>query len=240
MALGAAIQAALLDRRGQQGRRSRWCTRASRRSRSPRSCRRRTAGERGTLRPPVIGGPKPATPPAARRPLRRSPQPCAPRPRRHRLLRARGCSPEPPAHGRRSSPPGATRTRWSSTCRRRSRLAPVTRAADVPRAPAQPRGPAPPAALRRPAAPRAAAHRRDAAEPRRRDGGRLLRRPHRRQHAGPVRPHARLLDGQRRADGGHVRVAQGESKRFAENTFLGELELSGLARGARGARRRLP
>jgi molecular chaperone DnaK len=31
-----------------------------------------------------------------------------------------------------------------------------------------------------------------------------------------------------------VRVAQGESKRFADNTFLGELELSGLAAAARG------
>jgi molecular chaperone DnaK len=31
-----------------------------------------------------------------------------------------------------------------------------------------------------------------------------------------------------------VRVAQGESKRFDENTFLGELELSGLASAPRG------
>ncbi len=31
-----------------------------------------------------------------------------------------------------------------------------------------------------------------------------------------------------------VRVAQGESKRFGENTFLGEVELSGLAPAPRG------
>jgi molecular chaperone DnaK len=31
-----------------------------------------------------------------------------------------------------------------------------------------------------------------------------------------------------------VRVAQGESKRFADNTLLGELELAGLAAAARG------
>ena len=31
-----------------------------------------------------------------------------------------------------------------------------------------------------------------------------------------------------------IRVAQGESKKFAENTFLGELELSGLKPGRRG------
>jgi molecular chaperone DnaK len=32
-----------------------------------------------------------------------------------------------------------------------------------------------------------------------------------------------------------IRVAQGESARFAENTYLGELELSGLKAGTRGA-----
>ena len=31
-----------------------------------------------------------------------------------------------------------------------------------------------------------------------------------------------------------IRVAQGESAKFAENTFLGELELSGIPPGARG------
>jgi molecular chaperone DnaK len=38
-------------------------------------------------------------------------------------------------------------------------------------------------------------------------------------------------DGQKSVS---VRVAQGVSKRFAENTFLGELELSGIAPAARG------
>ena len=33
----------------------------------------------------------------------------------------------------------------------------------------------------------------------------------------------------------HLRVAQGESQRFADNTLLGELELSGLRAAPRGA-----
>jgi molecular chaperone DnaK len=33
----------------------------------------------------------------------------------------------------------------------------------------------------------------------------------------------------------HLRVAQGESRRFADNTLLGELELSGLRAAPRGA-----
>ena len=70
----------------------------------------------------------------------------------------------------------------------RRAAAPLRARAAAPRA----RGPAAPA--------RAAAHRRDAAEPRRRDRGRLLRHAARGEHAHPVRPHAHVLAGEGRAD----------------------------------------
>jgi molecular chaperone DnaK len=49
-----------------------------------------------------------------------------------------------------------------------------------------------------------------------------------------TRPFATASDGQTVV---RVRVAQGASKRFAENTFLGELELQGIAAAPRGETR---
>jgi molecular chaperone DnaK len=46
-----------------------------------------------------------------------------------------------------------------------------------------------------------------------------------------TRTFATASDGQTTV---RVRVAQGESKRFSENTFLGELELTGITAAARG------
>jgi molecular chaperone DnaK len=46
-----------------------------------------------------------------------------------------------------------------------------------------------------------------------------------------TRSFATATDGQTSV---RVRVAQGESRRFADNTFLGEVELTGLAAAVRG------
>jgi molecular chaperone DnaK len=48
-----------------------------------------------------------------------------------------------------------------------------------------------------------------------------------------TRTFATATDGQTQV---HVRVSQGESRRFAENTCLGQLELTGIAAAARGER----